>query len=229
MDTQLIGGILGIVCLGFAAIGAFLIVPDRELTVRERIGMHTIFWVFVVYAMWTIFTLFNGKTLEKYFFMLLPFLMGLLISLLAEYTSKRPPISIEDARLMKITTTVWYKLPNSVKRALQGTILNIQEVPEWSQLDKEGFKPYKKKVCNWSTILPLPARGLIHISKSDCQGLPDNVIAGAIAHEFALAYQMTHTPFDAEAIDKAGDSLPLKWNFKKETSEFNTQREADKA
>jgi hypothetical protein len=130
---------------------------------------------------------------------------------------------------MKITTEVWYDLPSSVKRALQNTILNIQEVPEWSQLDREAFKPFKRKVCTWSAILPLPARGLIHISRSDCQGLSDSVIAGAIAHEFALAYQTTHTPFDADAIDKAADRLPLRWSFKKETADFNAQREADKA
>lgn len=42
MEIQPIGGIIGAACLGFAAIGAFLLVPDRELTVREAGYTHNI-------------------------------------------------------------------------------------------------------------------------------------------------------------------------------------------
>jgi hypothetical protein len=220
MDTQMTSGIIGVTCLAFAAIGTFLLVPDRELTVRERLGIHTIFWVFVIYAMWIIYQIVwpdqNWTRWDKYFYMAVPFLLGLLLSLLAEFTSKKPLINIEDRRIRNITARTWKRLPNGVKRALQKTIMNIQEIPEWSELDKESLKPGKINLAKWFPILPFPARGIIHVSVNDSSQQSDDVIVGALAIEFSHAYQSTRTPFDTDAIEKAGESLPPNWGFKKE-------------
>ncbi len=227
MDIQLTNGIVGVACLALAAIGTFLLVPDRELAMRERIGIHTIFWSFILYAMWIIYTLAGREQgWDKYFLLGFPFLLGLLLSLLSELNSRQPPFNITDPRIKKITLDTWKKLPNNVKRGLQKTIMNVQSIPEWSALDREGFKPVKINVARWFPILPYPARGIIHISAMDCRGLSNPVIAGALAHEFALAYQSTRTPFDSEAINKAGEGLPLKWGFKKEVTALTDQRKA---
>jgi len=50
MDIQLMGGVFGVICLGLASLATFFLVPDRELTVREKIGINTIFWTFALYA-----------------------------------------------------------------------------------------------------------------------------------------------------------------------------------
>ena len=228
MDIQITSGILGIVCLGFAAIGTFLLVPNRELTGRERLGIHTIFWAFIIYAMWIIYQIVwrdqRWTTCDKYFYICVPLLLGLLLSLLSEFNSKQPPINIDDQRIRKITTQTWARLPTNVKRGLQATVMNIQGIPEWSDLDNESVKPGIINAAKWFPILPFPARGILHLSISDCNKLPDAVIAGALARELALAYQSTHTPFDTDAIDKAGSTLPLKWGFKKEIDALLSQK-----
>ncbi|MGA2158776.1 MAG: hypothetical protein WB588_09190 [Dehalococcoidia bacterium] len=227
MDIQLTNGIVGVTCLALVAIGTFLLVPDRELAVRERIGIHTIFWSFIFYALWIIYTLAGREPgYDKYFLLGFPFLLGLLLSLLSELSSKQPPFNVTDPRIKKITLDTWKRLPNGVKRGLQKTVMNIQSIPEWSALDREGFKTAKITAARWFCILPYPARGVIHISAKDCEGLPVPLITGALAHEFAHAYQSTRTPFDAEAIDRAGDELPLKWGFKKEIAALADQRKA---
>jgi hypothetical protein len=228
MDTQMTSGIIGIICLGFAAIGTFLLVPDRELTGRERLGIHTIFWAFVIYAMWIIYQLVwsdqNWTRWDKYFYIGVPFLLGMFLSLLAEFTSKRPPINIEDQRIHDITARTWKRLPNGVKRALQKTVMNIQEIPEWSELDKESLNPGEINAAKWFPILPFPARGIIHLSVNDSRQLPDDVIAGALAGEFGRAYQSTRTPFDTDTISKASKNLPLKWGFKKELESLGNRK-----
>jgi hypothetical protein len=220
MDIQMTSAVVGIACLAFAAIGTFLLIPERELTARERIGIHTIFWAFVIFAMWTIYQMVWGDqqwtTWDKYFYMSVPFLLGLLLSLLAELSSKRPPINIEDKRLHDITGRTWNRLPTNVKRGLQKTVMNVQEVPAWSELDRESLNPGKTNAAKWFPILPFPARGVIHVSINDSRNLSDDVLTGALAAEFARAYQSTHTPFDVDTIEKAADKLPPKWGFKKE-------------
>ena len=228
MDIQITSGIVGIACLGFAAIGTFLLIPNRELTGRERLGIHAIFWAFIIYAMWIIYQLMwmdqRWTTLDKYFYMSVPFLLGLLLSLLAEFNSKQPPINVEDQRIRKITTQTWNRLPTNVKRGLQATVMNIQGIPEWSELDKEIQNPEIINAAKWFPILPFPARGIIHLSIKDCKDLADPVIAGALARELAHAYQSTLTPFDTDAINKAGGALPVKWGFKKETDALSSQK-----
>ena len=221
-------GIIGVTCLALAAIGTFLLVPDRELTMRERMGIHTIFWSFILYALWIIYTL-AGKEQgwDKYFQLGFPFLLGLLLSLLSELNSRQPPFNVNDPRIKKITLDTWKRLPNNVKRGLQKTVLNVQSISEWSALDREDFRPAKINAARWFPILPYPARGIIHISANDCQGLSAPVIMGALAHEFALAYQTTRTPFDTEAINRAGDELSLKWGFKKESMALADQRKTN--
>ncbi len=228
MNIQMTSGILGIACLGFAAIGTFLLVPNRELTGRERLGIHTIFWAFIIYAMWIIYQLVwidqRWTTWDKYFYMSVPLLLGLLLSLLAEFNSKQPPINIEDERIRKITTQTWNRLPTNVKRGLQTTVMNIQGIPGWSELDNEIIKPGLTNAATWFPILPFPAKGILHMSISDCNKLPDAVITGALARELAHAYQSTHTPFDTDMIDKAGNTLPIKWGFKKEIDALLSQK-----
>lgn len=225
MDIQTISTIVGALCLAFAATGAFLLAPDRELTQRERIGTYTIFWSFVLYAIFNIYRVIgNEPGIAKYFYMSFPVLLGLLLTLLSEISAKRPPINVTDVRLEKIVNRTWDRLPNNVRRALQSTIISVNSIPEWSPLDREEFKPSSINAARLSPILPFPARGIIHISESDCKDLPDDVIAASLASEMANAYQATKTPFDSEAVDKAGDTLPARWGFKKEMDLLKTRR-----
>jgi hypothetical protein len=215
MGIEIMGGVIGVVCLGLASLAAFLMVPARELSLREKIGIHTFYWAFAVYATWTIYYMSTDQSWEKYFYVCIPLMLGLILSLLSEYQSKQPPINLSDARLKKIAVQTWQRLPNTVKRALQSTVMNIQEVPEWSELDMEYFGDSEVRAARWYTILPLPTRGIIHVSEGDCRILQDQAIIEALAHELGLAYQATRTPFDSTAIEKAGNELPVKWKFRK--------------
>jgi hypothetical protein len=215
MGIDIMGGVISALCLGLASLAAFLMVPTRELSLRERIGIHTFYWAFAIYAAWTIYIMSSDQGGERYFYVFIPLMLGLILSLLSEFQSKQPPINIDDARLKKIAVQTWQRLPNHVKRGLQTTVMNMQEVPEWSDLDLEYFKDTDVKAARWYTILPLPTRGIIHVSESDCRELPDSAIMEALAHELALAYQSTRTPFDTSAIEKAGSELPVKWKFRK--------------
>ena len=213
MGIEITGVVIGVVCLGLASLAAFLMVPARELTIRERIGLHTFYWAFAIYATWTIYYMSSDQSWEKYFYVCIPLMLGLVLSLMSEFQSKPPPINIGNARLKKIAVQTWQRLPNHVKRGLPTTIMNILEVPDWSELDIEYFKDSEVRAARWYTILPLPTRGIIHVSESDCSKLADSVIAEALAHELALAYQSTRTPFDINAIEKAGNELTVKWKF----------------
>ena len=215
MGIEILGGVVSAVCLGLASLAAFLMVPARELSARERIGIHTFYWAFAIYAAWTIYFMSSEQGWEKYFYVFIPLMLGLILSLLSEFQSKQPPINISDAHLNKLAMQTWHRLPNNVKRALQSAVMSIQEVPEWGELDLEYFKDSEVKAAKWFTILPLPARGIIHVSESDCLKLSDQAIIEALAHELALAYQSTRTPFDTNAIEKAGSELPCSWKFKK--------------
>lgn len=215
MGIQNAGQVLGVVCLGLASLAAFLMVPARELSIRERIGIHTFYWAFAVYAAWTIFFMSADQGWERYFYTCIPLMLGLILSLLSELQSKQPPININDARLKKIAVRTWQRLPNHVKRGLQSTVMNIQEVPEWDELDEEYSRDSTARAARWYTILPLPTRGIIHVSESDCRNLRDQAVAAALARELGMAYQSTKTPFDSNAIEKAGDELPFKWKFSK--------------
>ena len=214
MEIQIMGGVIGVVCLGLASLAAFLMVPARELSTRERIGIHTFYWAFAVYATWTIYYMSSAHGWEKFFYVCIPLMLGFILSLLSEVQSKQPPINIGDARLKKIVVQTWHRLPNHVKRGLQSAVMNIQEAPEWSELDLEYFRDSGVRAARWTTILPLPTRGIIHVSESDCRNLQDQAIIGALAHELGMAYQSTRTPFDSNAIERAGKELPVKWKFK---------------
>jgi len=214
MEIQITGGVIGVVCLGLASLAAFLMVPARELSTRERIGIHTFYWAFAIYATWTIYYMSSYQGWEKYFYVCIPLMLGLILSLLSEVQSKQPPLNISDSRLKKIVVQTWHRLPNHVKRGLQSTVMNIQEVQEWSELDMAYFRNSEVNAARWTTILPLPARGILHVSGSDCLKMQTPAIIEALAHELAIAYQSTRTPFDSNAIDKAGNELPLKWKFK---------------
>jgi len=215
MEIQNAGEVLGVVCLGLASLAAFLMVPARELSGRERIGIHTFFWAFAVYAAWTIFFMRDDGSWERYFYACIPLMLGLILSIMSEMQSKQPPINISDTRLKKIAIRTWCRLPNNVKRGLQSTVMNIQGVPEWSELDEEFFKDSGARAARWYAILPLPARGILHISESDCRNLHDRAVAEALAHELAKAYQSTKAPFDNNAIEKAGEELPARWKLTK--------------
>jgi hypothetical protein len=213
MYVQAISGIVGVICLGMASLAAFLLVPARELTTRERIGIHTFYWSFAIFSAWTIYAMVNNQGWEKYFYVCIPLLLGLILSLMSEYQSKQPPINIGDARLKKLTEETWHRLPNGVKKALQNTIMIIQEVPGWSDLDEVYHQNTGGEAAKWFTILPLPARGLIHISNNDSKDRSDQAVAFSLAHALGMAYQSTLTPFDINAVDNAAKELPLKWKF----------------
>jgi hypothetical protein len=213
MYIEAISGVVGVVCLGMASLAAFLMVPARELTARERIGIHTFYWSFAFFSMWTIYTMVSGQVWEKYFYVGIPILLGAILSLMSEYQSKQPPINISNPRLKRLTDKTWNRLPISVRRALQNTIMSIQEVPEWNDLDEAYHQNTGSKAAKWFTILPLPARGLIHLSNTECESLSDQAVVVSLAHALALAYQSTRTPFDSSTIEKTGEELPRKWKF----------------
>ncbi|MCX5997253.1 MAG: hypothetical protein NTV42_06550 [Chloroflexi bacterium] len=213
MYIQAISGIIGVICLGLASLAAFLMVPARELTGREKIGIHTFYWSFAVFSAWTVYAMVNDQGWEKYFYVCIPLLLGLILSLMSEYQSKQPPVNISDPRLKKLTDETWRRLPNGVKKTLQNTVMSIQEVPEWSDLDEAYHQNTGGEAAKWFTILPLPARGLIHISNKDCKNLPDRAIVSSLARALVQAYQSTHTPFDTSAIEKAVKELMVKWKF----------------
>ena len=223
MYIQAISGIVGVICLGLASLAAFLLVPARELTMRERIGIHTFYWAFAVFSSWTIYTMVSDQGWQKYFYVCIPILLGLILTLMSEYQSKQPPLNISDARLKQLTDETWHRLPNGVKKALQNTVMSIQEVPEWSDLDAVYHQNAGGEGAKWFTILPLPARGLIHISNMDCKDLCDQAVVFSLAHAMGAAYQSTRTPFDTSAIEKAGKELPLKWKFKSEPDDSRGQ------
>ena len=216
MMTQISGALLGFICLGFASLGIFLLVPQRELAIRERIGLHTIYWSFAICMIWAIGAIPTITGWERNLSLGIPVLMGLLLSFMSEFSYHQPTFNINDDRLKKIALQTWKRLPNHVKKGLQDTIMTIQETPQWSELDKAEFDGFSSALVKWMLILPLPTRGIIRISSMDCKELTDDVIAGSLAHEFGLAYQSTRTPFDLDSINRAGEELPVKWNFKKE-------------
>lgn len=218
MYTQAISGVVGVICLGMASLAAFLMVPARELTARERIGIHTFYWSFALFSMWTIYAMVSDQGWEKYFYVGIPVLLGVILSLMSEYQSKQPPINVSDPRLKKLTDETWNRLPVGVKKALQNTIMSIQEVPKWSDLDEVYHQNDAGEAAKWFTILPLPARGLIHIANAECKDLSDQAVVFSLAHAMAVAYQSTRTSFDACAIEKAGKELPRKWKFDLSTS-----------
>jgi hypothetical protein len=87
----------------------------------------------------------------------------------------------------------------------------IKEVPQCADLEEED-PTETGKAAKWFLILPVPARGIIHMSASDCAGLSDKSVSAALQYEFARAYQTTRTPFDADLINRAGTELPSRWN-----------------
>lgn len=165
----------------------------------------------------------SWKSLDKYYYIAFPILLGLLLSLLSELSSKQPPINIEDSRIKKITEQTWKRLPNNVRRALQNTIMNIQAIPDWNDVDRESLKPLKADAAKWFPILPYPAMGILHVSVADCDILSDAVIAGSLVNEFSMAYQSTRTPFDTDLINKSPRTLPAKWGFKKEIDAYRVK------
>ncbi len=216
MDIHMISGLVGVFCLGLASLAMFLMIPERELTARERIGIHTIFWTFAVYAMWTIYTTSTASGAEKAFYVFIPFLLGLILSLMSELRVRQPSLEIDNARLRIIVEKTWSKLPINIKKGLQSTIMLIKEIPEWTDLDEQYFHEPKTNSVKWFPILPLPARGIIYISKAESNKHPDSAVMFSIAREFALAYQSTLTPFDSERIKRGASELPPKWGFKQD-------------
>jgi hypothetical protein len=223
MYIQAISGVIGVICLGMASLAAFLLVPARELTTRERIGIHTFYWTFAVFSSWTIYTMVSEQGWQKYFYVCIPILLGLILTLMSEYQSKQPPINISDPRLKKLTDETWHRLPSGVKKALQGTIMSVQEVPEWSDLDEAYHQNTGGEGAKWFSILPLPTRGLIHISTAACKNLSDQAVVFSLSHAMGIAYQSTRTPFDTNAIEKAAGELPQKWGFKRQANAFQGQ------
>ncbi len=227
MDINLTGGIVGVICLGFASLATFFLVPDRELTVRERIGINTIFWTFALYAAWTMYIISPTQGLEKILYVSTPIILGLILTILSEFRIKQPPFDVDDSRLKKIAVSTFHRLPHNVKKGIQNTIMMIKEVPQWTDLDIEHLPGSKRNAARWFPILPLPARGIIHISKSDCDSLSDKAISTALTQEFARCYQTTRTPFDADLIEKAGIELPVKWNRGKKIIESTEHTKLD--
>lgn len=212
MNTETAASIVGILSVGLIVIGTYLLVPKRRLSIRERMGVYIIWWGFIIYAMWLAYTQ-PGSPLIKNCSLLLVFLYGSAITLLCQLMIEPPTLDIKDAKLRKITFKTWIRLRRDVKAKLRDNIVRIREVPKWDKLTQQALTQLG--------ILRNPAKwqqgGEIQISKTDCAGLSDKAISGAIAHEFAHAYQSTLNPDDIDAIERAGDELPkTKWGFKKE-------------
>jgi hypothetical protein len=159
----------------------------------------------------------------KNFSLIIVFLYGLVITLLCQLTVEPPALDIKDAKLHKITVKTWIRLRRDIKLKLQDVITQIREVYQWDNLTKQDLmlSAIKRNPAKWQQW------GEIQISKIDCIGLSDKAISGAIAHEFGHVYQAILTPNNIDAIERAGDQLPLtKWGFKKEIQALREELKA---
>lgn len=128
-----------------------------------------------------------------------------------------PQLSIEDERFQRILFEVWNRLPVHVKNTLAK---NVKAIAESS--DNHDMKRY---AC-WNTSGPV-TDGVVLIYSKDCQSLSDESIAGCFVHELGHAYKTVDDPNDLNAIEKAGDEMPIKWGFDKEISSIKRQRAKD--
>lgn len=143
-------------------------------------------------------------------------------------TSDIPSLNIADTRLYKVVISTWQKLPSEIRLILLNRINSISEIQEWDDYTKQilrrlGIKSNCARWHQFSRTHP----GEIQFAASDCASLSDEVLAGAFLHELGHAYQTAITPDDIDAIEKAGDVLPLSWGFRKEMEALQKQRQQD--
>lgn len=142
-------------------------------------------------------------------------------------TGSIPSLNIADTRLYKVVISTWQKLPSEIRAVLLNKI-NISEIPEWDAHTKQmlrnlGIKSSCAKWHQFGRTQP----GEVQFAKSDCASLSDEVLVGTFVHELGHAYQTAITPDDIDAIEKAGDQLPISWGFRKEIEALQRQREQD--
>ncbi len=132
-----------------------------------------------------------------------------------------PPTCMVDARLVRLTTDVWSRLPNTVKPLIVRKVRVIAEVDSWDafttgELRKLGIN---RNLARWRETL-----GVIEISRSDCDGVEDLAVLGAIVHEFGHACQVMSRKGDVASAEKAADATSVEWGFAKEIAALEKQR-----
>lgn len=130
--------------------------------------------------------------------------------------------NINNDRIDRLFRLVWKRLPTTVKSALQSSDIHIQDTPEWDDFIKEALGQSR---INWNCGRFNPDIGIIEISAKECEDIEDMVLIGAFAHEVAHAYQSLITPSDSDAIEKAGDTLPVAWGFSVEIKALDAKRD----
>jgi len=139
-----------------------------------------------------------------------------------------PPLDIVDKRLRGIIATTWHRLSKDVRAVLLNVIVGISELPEWGNMIKQSLDDMniRRNCSNWNQFGKL-LKGEVQFSKKDYDGISDDVLVGSFLHELGHAYQTAITPCDVNAINKAGDRLPISWEFRQEIEAVIRQRQID--
>lgn len=137
-----------------------------------------------------------------------------------------PPLNIGDTRLRKVVISTWRKLPSDIRTVLLNKVSNIVQILEWDDYTKKMLRELgiRSNCARWQQS-GREQPGEVKFATSDCATLSEEVLAGAFLHELGHAYQSAITPDDIDAIEKAGDTLPLSWGFKTEIEALKKQRE----
>ena len=129
---------------------------------------------------------------------------------------------IRDKKLDRLCKLAWERLPTEAKKVIVDNQFNISDTPEWNQYVKQALEQLQIK---WNCARFNPNTHIIELSIEDCMGIPESVITGSFVHELAHAYQAATTPRNLDAIEEAGDSLPVQWGFSSEIEALKAKRD----
>lgn len=130
---------------------------------------------------------------------------------------------IRDIKVNELLKGAWERLPTKVKSKIIESNLRISDIPEW---DNYIAGLLEQSHIRWNCARFNQDIGIVEISVRECQNIPDLVIIGAFVHEIAYAYQALITPRDFDAIEQAGDLLPVEWGFSMEIEALTAKRDS---
>jgi hypothetical protein len=132
--------------------------------------------------------------------------------------------NLSDSGLEKLLKYSWDRLPDNVKAAAAKQIQRVSELDEATP-DSQPKPASKSGPADWCPAIFNPAARQICLSNNDCRGLSDEVIVGAFVHAVSHAYQTQNTPRNFDAIEYAGDSLPCRIGFARESAALILERD----
>jgi hypothetical protein len=132
--------------------------------------------------------------------------------------------NLSDSGMEKLLKYSWDRLPENIKAAAAKQIQRVLEPDEPSAVSQ--LKPARKSnPADWCPAFFNAASRQICFAKNECRGLSDEVIIGAFIHAVAHAYQTQNTPGNLEAIEYAGDGLPCRIGFARESAALMLERD----